>query len=121
MARRRKTPEGYVSGALRDLFAVERIYAIRVNSGVIVLKNEDGSKRAVKLATAGTADWLALVPIGEGPFIPVWCETKAGKNGLSLDQKEFRDEVTEQGHVYLMIRDVSELADWLRTFRASIR
>jgi len=121
MPRRRKTPEGYVSGALRDLFAVERIYAIRVNSGVIVLRNEDGSKRAVRLAAAGTADWLALVPIGDGSFLPVWCETKAGKNGLSPDQEEFRDDVTAKGHVYLIVRDVNDVLDWLRAFRASIK
>lgn len=121
MPRKSRTPESYTAEAVRNLLDVEQIFYIRVNSGTILLENKDGSKRAVRMAKAGTSDYLAFIPFGDGSFLPLWCETKAGKNGLSHDQKEFRDDVTSQGHAYLMIRDASELVDWLRAFRASLK
>lgn len=117
MPRRGKTPEGYVSSALRDLFLVERIYAMRVNSGTLLLDNRDGSKRAVRLAKKGTADWLAFIPFGNGSFLPLWAETKAPLKGLSSDQEEFRDDVESRGHAYLIVHDIDIVVDWLREFR----
>ena len=115
------TPEGYVKDAVLALLAVERIYALRVNSGNLLLTAPNGKKRMVKLADRGTADILALIPIGDGSFIPLWIETKAPKKGLRPEQADFREDVVSRGHAYIIARSSDDVLDWLRAFRASVK
>lgn len=110
------TPEGYVKDAVLDLFAAERIFVLRVNSGNLVFER-NGRKNVVRLAPKGTADILAIVPFGQS-FMPLWVETKAGKNGLEPEQVDFRDDVVARGHTHLVARSSDDVLDWLCRFRS---
>jgi hypothetical protein len=106
-----------VSQAVRDLLAAEHIYCLRVNSGNILITGDTGKKRMVKLAPKGTADLLAPVPAKDGLFMPLWIETKVGKNGLSAEQKSFRDDMIYRGYSYIVARGSQDVLDWLIEFR----
>jgi hypothetical protein len=111
----RNSKYGAESGVLRaclDLLAAERIWWMRMNTGAM----RTGT-RYVQFGIPGTADILALVP-GEckcGEItLPVWIECKSAKGRQSLNQQFFQREVQNAGHTYLLIRDVSELQEWLK-------
>jgi hypothetical protein len=118
---KRKTPEGYVKSAVLEYLAMKHIYALRVNSGS-VLGNTNGRKWCVKMAPKGTADILALEPgllVGtdsdyqEKVFTPIWIETKAPKKGPTEQQLDFKREVEEMGHVYLVARSMDDVRDFI--------
>jgi hypothetical protein len=115
MPRKNPTPEGFVKLAILELLAVERIFALRVNSGMILLSTE-GRKRAIQLAPKGTGDLLAIVPVA-GWFQVLWIETKAPEKGPTPEQCDFRDSVLEKGHAYIIARSVDDVRDWLTAFR----
>ncbi len=117
MPRRTRTPESYVLEATLQLFAAERIYAMRMNSGALMVESKSGKRYPVKLHDPGTGDVLALVPAKTHLFMPLWCECKAEGGKLSKDQKGFRDDVLRRGHAYIVVRDTDEIVAWLKDFR----
>jgi len=116
--RRTKTEEGHLKTAVLDLLAADKIYALRVNSGDLLLTAPNGKKRLVKLAPKGTADVLAIVPNEEHTFMPLWLETKSKRGTLTPEQESFRNEVEARGHAYLVVTDTDQIMEWLKWFRS---
>lgn len=118
MARKLKG-EASLLKACTDLLSAERIWWMRMNVGAV----RDG-KRFVRFGKPGTADLLASPwtdvtvhgnPVSnlEAPeFLWIECKTAIGK--MSRAQELFAEDVRENGHTYLLIRDVDELRNWLR-------
>lgn len=100
----RATPEGALLRLVLDWLAAERVLAFRMNTGAVVTET-----RFFRFGVPGMADVLAF-PAGR----PVtWLELKARRNGQSEMQKSFQAQVQAEGHLYLVIRDLSELeAAW---------
>lgn len=137
-----KTPESYVVQAVKDLLDAERIWYMRCNAGVQVIRGENGRKRVIRGHEAGTADLLAILsedycpgcgarparPLGPGSyksaccgrttdtaFVPVWLECKRPKGGVQSEaQREFQRRVEQEGHVYLLVSDVRQVMEFLR-------
>lgn len=100
---------------VQDLLAAERIRFHRLNSGVMLLRNGDGKRRAVRLAAPGTADILMLVPCGTyGQVKAVYLELKAPNGRQSPAQMQFQHEVEQEGFTYLLVKDVRQIIEWLR-------
>lgn len=105
----KKTAEGYVLGSILDYLAVQRIFAIRMNSGAI----RDITGRPVRMHEPGTADVLALPSRWNGwdaIYRPIWIECKAPKGKQSLLQKEFEAKVKAYGHEYILAYGIEDLA-----------
>jgi len=107
------TPEGSVLRACLDLLAAERIWHCRMNTGALKV-----DKRFFRFGKKGMADILSTPWIFERcddswSIRPLWIEAKAAKGRQTEDQAEFEREVSEQGHHYLLVRDVDTLKSWL--------
>lgn len=138
MSRARKLgPEASLLRAVCDLLTAERIWWMRCNTGTQVLEH-NGRKRAFRAGKVGMADLLAFAapraicdgcgfergaacdepPACEKSWhvlcVPTWIELKSPRGVQSPAQKAFQAEVEGEGHVYLLIRDVSELQRWLK-------
>lgn len=86
--------------AVVELIALKGGVAIRINSGMRVIEDADGSRRVFKGAKKGTSDVLALY---RGRFLAIEC--KVGKNQATEDQLRFLDDVYEKGGIAMIVRD----------------
>ena len=106
----KRTPEGQLQRLVLDWLAAKHIFALRMQTGV--LRNPAG--RPVTFGIPGQADILAfpqfsVVPPDYMHIVPLWIELKAPKGKQSELQKSFQAKVEDEGHRYLLIRDLSEL------------
>ncbi len=117
--KRKQTPEGALQRLVMDWLAAKHIFALRMNSGVL----KGASGRPVTFGVPGMADILAFpwrhcklhVPasadiVDAMALVPTWLELKDPKGKHSELQKSFQAKVEAEGHRYLVIRDLSELA-----------
>lgn len=113
----RMTPESYTLRAVLDLLIAHRILSFRMNVGVME-SSYRGKKRFVSFGTRGMADVLACPQIHILPnlILPqfLWLEVKAPTGKQTPQQMDFQKIVQDEGHSYLVIRDVNELASWLK-------
>lgn len=86
--------------AVIELITLKGGVAVRVNAGMRVIEEADGSTRVFKGAAKGTADVLALF---RGRFLAVEC--KMGNNQASEDQLSFLDTVYQSGGMAMILRD----------------
>lgn len=86
--------------AVLELITLKGGVAIRINSGMRIIENADGSTRIFKGAAKGTADVLALY---RGRFLAVEC--KVGKNPATEDQLRFLNDVYEKAGIAMIVRD----------------
>ena len=111
---RRPTPEGSVLKAVLDLLAVHHVWHRRMNTGAVKTEHR-GKSRVFRFGSKGMADVLALAPLeGTSACYTIWVEAKAPGGKQSEAQKAFQAEVEAEGHVYLLVDDVQQLADWLK-------
>lgn len=117
-----KVPESGVLRACLDLLAAEKIWHCRMNSGAFLPRGV--GKGIVRAGRPGLADILASVKAwtnSEETGAPVslrvphflWIECKSNTGRQSEDQVDFECEVRIQGHRYIVVRDVTELRQWL--------
>lgn len=109
--KRKQTPEGQLQRLVLDWLAAKHIFSLRMNSGTLI--NPAG--RPVTFGVPGCADILAfphetIDPIRQyDSIVPTWIELKAPKGKQSELQASFQKRVEEEGHRYLLIRDLGEL------------
>ena len=96
--------------ACLDLLAAERIFALRLNTGVF--RNAKGRPIFTHSGGAGVADILAF-PHGR----IVWLEVKSATGRQSPEQASFQRQVESHGHSYLLVRSPDDLLRWLRENR----
>ncbi len=130
---RRSTPKVAESGVLRaclDLLAAEKIWHRRWNCGAVKT-----GKRFFRFGQKGDADILCIPWIKQtcdhmreleqtsglrhqGYYHmlthPLWVECKSDNGKQTTWQAEFQTEVKENGHHYLLVRDVDTLRNWLK-------
>lgn len=118
-----KVPESGVLRACLDLLVAEKIWHRRWNTGAVKT-----GKRFFRFGEPGDGDILALprslrVPGSElgtwarwidGAPAVLWIECKSDSGKQTDEQKQFQAEVEAQGHIYLLVRDVATLRDWLK-------
>lgn len=119
-----KVQESGVLKACLDLLAAEDIWHLRMNTGAMKV-----GKRFTRFGRPGTADILAFplvmlkcaateAPSGSyyahGIIEPLWIECKSSDGIQSDAQKEFEQEVKDNLHRYLLVRDVDTLRDFLK-------
>ena len=117
-SRGRKPLEKDVLRACLDLLRAKKIWCERRNSGV--MESATGKGRWVKFGEKGMADIFALPKAHENVVdatlcaFPTWIECKRPGGGKqSYEQKLFQHIVEAEGHAYLLVDDVQQLADWL--------
>ena len=89
-----------------------------MNTGAL----RDHTGRPVRFGMPGMADILAT-PVIHPPdswteIAILWIECKAPNGTQSKLQREFQGDVELSGHKYLLVRDVNELAAWLKERKA---
>ncbi len=95
-----------LSRLVEDWLDVHHIWKMRVQSGKV--KSQFGGW--VKLADAGTADYVTMVRASKTTQIVRWLELKRpGKGKQSPAQKVFLEQVESLGHFYFIIRGVPDL------------
>lgn len=117
------TPEGALQKTIMDWLAAKRVLAFRMNTGAI--KTES---RFFRFGVPGMADILAFprqMPVSgmvcefgkspqfkrtfvHGNFV-MWIEVKTAKGRQSDFQKSFQRQVEEEGHRYILARDLSDV------------
>lgn len=105
---KRITPEGSLLKSCLDLLAAEKIWHRRWNTGAV----KEG-RRFFRFGRKGDADIQFILRRGALQWV-CWVECKTAKRNMTAEQHAFRLEVKEQGHEYLLIRDVDELRQWLK-------
>lgn len=109
--------ESQIQRAIVDLLAAERVYAIRLNTGVgfnkagVPISHHSGGK--------GVADVLAFLPSSTDSRLQrvLWIEVKRPGGKQTPEQLSFQDHVNGLGHYYLLAFDASEVLDWLTEYR----
>ena len=104
-------PETIFIRQLRDYLHLRGAVTTRVNSGLTVLQNDDGSQRRVmRGADAGTAD---IIGCYKGRYFAI--EAKVGKNKPTVDQERFLEDVRQAGGIGFAawtLEDVDANFDW---------
>jgi hypothetical protein len=100
----KRTLEKSTQRACLDLLAAEGIWHRRHNTGAV-----NKGTRLFRFGQPGDGDVFFTL---RGQLH--WLEIKSSIGRQSEEQKLFQAEVECQGHVYLLIRDVDELRDWLK-------
>lgn len=85
---------------------------LRNNSGLLLIKGENGKTRAVKLGKKGSSDIIACSPWGQ--FVAIEC--KSGLGRLTDEQAKFLEEVRNRGGIAAVVRDVEELVNLIKKF-----
>jgi len=89
---------------------------IRVNAGAAHVEGPDGKRRRIRLAPAGTADYLGIVP-QSGRLLAL--EFKRAKGGrISAHQHAFLRVVRTHGGVALLVNDLSVLQQAVDTLES---
>lgn len=88
-----------------------KLYFERLNSGDFI-ETRGNSRRRIKGARKGTADFIVLFPI-YGKRYPLFIETKSEKGAYTKEQVEFAQEVKALGFEYWTIRP-SNLAEAMK-------
>lgn len=102
-------PETEFVKQIRDYLHLCGAVTTRVNSGMNVLKNEDGSNRRVMLgAKAGTAD---IIGCYRGRYFAI--EAKVGRNKSTPAQDEFLNSVREAGGIAFVARSLDDVDSYL--------
>ena len=96
--------EHETQNAIINLITLRGGVATRVNSGLTLIKNTDGTTRAIKHANKGTADILAVY---EEKFLAI--EVKFGNDKPTPEQLEFGRQVQDAGGLFLVAYDVEEV------------
>lgn len=97
--------EAQTQRAVIEYLAAKRYFYLRMNSGS--LPNAQG--RPVRFGTPGCADIMAILP----SKLPMWLEIKSPTGKQSPEQKAFQEEVEAHGHMYMVVRNISELIEWI--------
>lgn len=114
------TPEGYVKSAIAELLKVKRIRFFRLNAGSIRIPGSGGKRdRMVRLADAGTPDFLALIPCncwedGHRHMRLLYVEAKAATGSQTEAQKGFEKQALAEGSEYVVARSVDDVLRRLR-------
>lgn len=112
-----KPSEANTQAAVLELLAAHNIYAGRLNTGAGFVNG-----RPVQHHTfgKGCADILAF-PVEYSDFepraqiTPTWIECKAPGKKQSSEQISFQQHVELLGHTYLLIDNIDQIAEWLKT------
>lgn len=102
------TPEGAILSALLDYLAAVRVWRKRINTGAFSGEHK-GKKRFVRFGVSGMADIISSPPNKYGVPVFLWVEAKTATGRQSPAQKEFEQEVKENGHYYCVARSVEDL------------
>lgn len=100
--------EREIQKSVLEYLRLRKIPAWRVNSGMMIADNEDGTRRHVRFNMArGCSDVLGILP-PSGRFLAV--EVKRPGRKPTADQLGFLDMVTAAGGLALCVSDVRDLA-----------
>lgn len=116
MAVKIPTKESGVLRACLDLLAAEKIFHRRWNTGAVKAGN-----RFYRFGKPGDGDILTT-PMSRlkcnddhwNHLYVLWIECKSDSGKQTEEQAAFEREVSEQGHHYLLVRDVDTLKQWLK-------
>lgn len=99
--------EAQIQNAILDYLMLRGVLAWRTNSGDLLITNNNGSSRRIKLAPKGTADIIGIMPDGSGRLLAI--ETKDRKGKQTPEQIEFMNRVRESGGVYILARSTEDV------------
>ena len=118
--------EAMIQASIIEYLAARHIFALRLNSGTMMSTYKGKSYRTA-LCAPGTADILAFphIPItlfkGENRyetivdrFLPLWLEVKSATGKQTPVQKSFQRQVEDEGHKYVIVRSIEDVAEALR-------
>lgn len=106
--KKKNNEESCLVKACIELLTLKGYFAIRNNSGMLVIKDKDKT-RAVKMGLKGSADIIACSPTGK--FVAIEC--KASRGRLTKAQQEFLEKIQSLGGIALVIRNVDDLIKFL--------
>ena len=106
------------------LLAIEKIFALRINTSSQVLTDDKGHRRFLRSHSggAGVADIVAFVPTKQRDLVRpgwevLWIEVKSPTGKQSAEQRSFQTKVESEGHGYLVARSLEDVIKWLREHR----
>lgn len=100
------TPESVLLSEVLLWLSCHRVFHWRNNTGAMKI-----GKRFVRFGVAGLPDVLAVLG-PSGRIIGIEC--KSGRGRLTVEQQAVRDNLTEAGGVYLVVRNLQDLETGLR-------
>ena len=116
-------PEHALQNTILQYLALEKVWAIRLNTSTMIVEDAHGKKRPVKSHSGGkgVADILALPESFCGEclgIIPFWIEVKAPEGKQTPEQKSFQLDVVQRGHRYLVAYSIEDVVKELKRIRA---
>lgn len=106
----RNGPHTELVKACLGLLTVRRVPAWKQNTGAVVVRAEEESRKGtlVRFSFPGCADILGILPAQGGRFLAVECKTGSGV--LSDDQVAFKELVEGAGGLFIEARSIDDLA-----------
>lgn len=90
-----------------DLLRWNRIFCYRQNTGAF-----QRGERVYWFGTKGAPDVIAVIG---GIYIGIECKT--GKSVQTKDQRAFQEALQKAGGIYLLVRSIDELQQWLIEYK----
>ena len=118
-----------LQNTILQYLALEKVWAIRINTSTMIVEDANGKKRPVRSHSGGKgiADIQALVQVGWGRVdtvhgtlglcVPLWIEVKSSTGKQSSEQRSFELDVVTRGHRYLIARSIEDVIKTLREVR----
>lgn len=125
--------EAEIQRTIMHLLAIEKIFALRINTSSHLIDDGKGHRNFVRTHSggAGVADILAFPKFLEkltnnsGSITrcvsllvtPLWIEVKSATGRQTPEQKNFQEKVESEGHSYLLARSMDDVLAWLKAKR----
>lgn len=107
MVAKKSESEAVLQKAIIEYLGYKGHWPIRVNSGLVLLKDYKHRPRAFRGATAGTSD--ILVCLNDGRFAAI--EVKGENGRLTPLQEAFLEEIEKRHGVAILARSVKDVED----------
>lgn len=104
--------EGKVYRDCKSLLSCKGIPHFRMQSGRVKVRGG-----WLHLCPEGTPDLLAFPNISSAP-VPLWVETKVRGGNPTVAQLNFRDAMRRRGHLWVLVDDSGQLAEFLQRLGA---
>jgi hypothetical protein len=108
--KRRAQPEKRIQDQILTMLRFRRIFAFHIPNHGLLSKRTQKYNQVGQFHVAGVPDVAVVLTAGR----MLWIEVKAAAGRQSPEQVAVQSRLEALGHVYLLVRSLQDVLDWLR-------
>jgi hypothetical protein len=108
--KRRSQPEKRIQDQILTALRFRRLFAFHIPNHGLLSRRTGKYNKVGQFHVPGIPDVAVLLPAGR----ILWIEVKSADGRQSPDQVAVQKRLGELGHVYLLVRSLQDVLDWIR-------